>query len=306
MIVQYNTFNIKIFGAQTLVATLWILIGSLLFVVQSTSAFFIVWITLGLSVVFGLNLIRSVRYEVEARKLLAAANEGQERFIHFLGHEVKGYLTVARNGYAAIAEGDYGPVPEQMTKMSKDALARLNTGVVTVESILKSANLKNGNVHFTFAPFDLSAAIRKRIDMAQELLEQRGLSVTVDLPETPCVIEGDEDNMTNHAIRNLVENAIFYTPTGNIHISLTCDSKVARFAVKDTGVGITEKDKKRLFTEGGHGAESAKLNVHSTGHGLFITKNIVEAHRGRVWAESKGAGQGTTFFVELPVTQPKG
>ena len=55
-----------------------------------------------------------------------------------------------------------------------------------------------------------------------------------------------------------------------------------------------------LFTEGGHGKDSTKVNVESTGFGLYIVKNIVDAHKGRVWAESEGAGKGSHFIVELP------
>ena len=55
-----------------------------------------------------------------------------------------------------------------------------------------------------------------------------------------------------------------------------------------------------LFTEGGHGKDSVKINVESTGFGLYIVKQIVDAHKGRVWAESEGAGKGTQFYVELP------
>ncbi len=65
-------------------------------------------------------------------------------------------------------------------------------------------------------------------------------------------------------------------------------------------MGSSEEDKKRLFTEGGHGKESQKVNVHSTGYGLFIAKNVTEAHGGTIRAESTGPGQGSTFVVELP------
>ena len=68
------------------------------------------------------------------------------------------------------------------------------------------------------------------------------------------------------------------------------------------GVGISNEDKPHLFTEGGRGKESLKVNVHSTGYGLYIAKQIVETHKGRIWAESDGAGKGSAFFVELPVS----
>ena len=71
--------------------------------------------------------------------------------------------------------------------------------------------------------------------------------------------------------------------------------------MKDTGIGITEEDKTRLFTEGGHGKDSQTINAHSTGYGLYIAKQITLAHGGTIRAESEGEGKGTTFFVELPV-----
>ena len=70
--------------------------------------------------------------------------------------------------------------------------------------------------------------------------------------------------------------------------------------MKDTGIGINEEDKERLFTEGGHGKDSQKVNAHSTGYGLFIAKSIVLAHGGTIRAESDGEGKGSTFIVEFP------
>jgi signal transduction histidine kinase len=73
----------------------------------------------------------------------------------------------------------------------------------------------------------------------------------------------------------------------------------ALLSVKDSGIGITDEDKKNLFTEGGRGRNAIKTNVNSTGYGLYIAKQIVDAHGGRIWAESEGQGKGSTFYVEL-------
>ena len=78
------------------------------------------------------------------------------------------------------------------------------------------------------------------------------------------------------------------------------DGRVVHLEIRDTGVGISEEDMKNLFTEGGHGKNSQKVNVESTGFGLYIVKNIIEAHGGKVWAESEGEGKGARFIVELP------
>jgi signal transduction histidine kinase len=73
--------------------------------------------------------------------------------------------------------------------------------------------------------------------------------------------------------------------------------------VKDSGIGITPEDKKNLFTEGGRGKDAVRVNVDSTGYGLYSVKLIVDAHNGKAWGESEGVGKGSTFFVELPLTK---
>ena len=64
---------------------------------------------------------------------------------------------------------------------------------------------------------------------------------------------------------------------------------------------MTEDDKKLLFKPGGHGVDSIKKNVHTSGYGLFIAKQTIDAHNGKVYGISDGRDKGSTFFVELPV-----
>jgi signal transduction histidine kinase len=113
-------------------------------------------------------------------------------------------------------------------------------------------------------------------------------------------VHGDLEQL-QHTIKNIIDNSIKYTPEGNIDIALSQQSGKILFSVKDSGVGISPEDRPRLFTEGGNGKNSRKVNVDSTGYGLYIAKKIVDTHGGRIWAESLGEGKGSTFFVELPV-----
>ena len=100
-------------------------------------------------------------------------------------------------------------------------------------------------------------------------------------------------------INNLIENSIKYTREGKITVGLEKGEGKILFYVKDTGIGITEDDKKNLFTEGGRGKDSVKVNVDSTGYGLYTVKLIVEAHKGKVWAESEGQEQRIYIFCRV-------
>ena len=139
------------------------------------------------------------------------------------------------------------------------------------------------------------------VEKARTTAEARGLTFSFTTDGEGFQMEGDRAEIGDHVLRNLIDNAINYTPSGSVDVSLKKEGDALVFVVKDTGVGITDEDKARLFTEGGHGKNSQKVNVHSTGYGLFIAKNIVTAHGGTIRAESEGAGKGATFEVRLPV-----
>ena len=309
LVVKYKAFDLKVFTSQALVVVLVVFVGSQFAFLQAFSSIVLNAITLVLVAWIGLSLIRNVRKEIEAKEKieklatdLESANTGQETFIHFLSHEIKGYLSVAKDGFASIVEGDYGSVPPPLTAMAGNALQRMTDGVDTVQNILTSANLKSGKMIFNMAPFDFRRSVVAVAKMLTQNAVSRGLTLDVHIDEScDYTIMGDQDNITRHVIKNLVDNAINYTLKGKIEIGLSKKESSVLFSVKDSGVGITEEDKKKLFTEGGRGKDSTKVNAHSTGHGLFIAKNIVMAHKGKIWVESAGQDMGTTFFVELPI-----
>ncbi|NNM83956.1 hypothetical protein HKL94_01950 [Candidatus Parcubacteria bacterium] len=263
---------------------------------SSPSAFILDISVFILALVIGIQLIRKT-YDIEE------SNERQEGLIHFISHEVKGFLTKDAGVFASLSEGDFGELPEATKAFVERALAESRLGADSVANILKASNLKKGTTSFKKEPFDLAALATAAVEKVRAIADQKKLTLTftVDPAGAPYTFTGDKEEIGDHVFRNLVDNAVNYTPSGSITASLKRESNKFIFAVKDSGVGITEEDKKRLFTEGGHGKDSIKVNVHSTGYGLYIAKNITVAHGGTIRAESEGEGKGSTFIVELPV-----
>ena len=306
-ITKYHLFNIKVLLAQALTITICVVLFAKLFGDKSQGAFIVDGLILAFTVIFGYLLVQSVKREVEQRELiqkqeqeLEVVNKQQENLLHFISHEIKGYLTKSEAGFAGIVEGDYGTISEQLTGMAKGALADVRKGVRMVMEILDASNLKKGTVGYKMRPFDLRAAVIDTVAHLKPTAEEKhiGIKTTIDT-KAAFILNGDEEKIRQHVLRNLIDNAIRYTPSGDIEVTLTDGDKL-RFSVKDSGVGITPEDMKMLFTEGGHGKDSMKVNVHSTGYGLFIAKQIVEAHKGKIWAESEGEGKGSRFVIEFP------
>src|SRR3989344_235502 len=306
-ILRHRIFNIKVAVVSVLVFILAMAVFAevifsrdLAILVFRSSIFLLV-------LAAGVLLIRAVIKEVEQRELiekqekeLELVNREQESLLHFMSHEVKGYLTESQAGFAAIVEGDYGVIPDKLKTMAGSALASVRRGVVTIMEILDASNFKKGTVSYEKKKFDFRAAIREVVKELEPDAASKGLTIDLAIGDGVFDFEGDEEKLKRHVIRNLIDNAIKYTPKGAVRVELI-DGETIRFSVKDSGIGVTPEDMKKLFTEGGHGKDATKVNVHSTGYGLYIAKRIVEAHGGKIWAESDGQGKGSRFVVELPV-----
>jgi signal transduction histidine kinase len=308
-ILREHLFNVKVAATAVLVFVL--AVASFLDVIFSDTLPQVVLrvSVFSLVLIFGISLVRGVLREVEQRERieqlaqeLEETNERQESLIHFVSHEVKGFLARYMGTFASFSEGDFGALPDGAKDLSCRMLAQSREDARMVTDILQASNLKKGTITFKKEPFDLKMLVEKRFAALKPAAEAKGLAMilAVDEASAPYMILGDEAQFGDHVLQNLIQNSINYTPSGSVEVSLGKENGRTVFAVKDTGVGITDEDKARLFTEGGHGKDSIKVNAHSTGYGLYIAKQVTEAHGGTIRAESDGAGKGSRFVVELP------
>src|SRR5690606_10246045 len=135
----------------------------------------------------------------------------------------------------------------------------------------------------------------------------------VDLEQGPLWVKGDSARLLQ-AVLNLLRNAVKYTPQdGRILVRLVCDDETLRLTVEDNGVGLDESFMNRLFMPFEQAPQDLSRSAGGLGLGLALTSQIVQHHGGRIFAESPGRGQGSTFTVELPrahfpnsISQPPG
>lgn len=305
---RYQIFNIRLVAAELF--SFLLVIATLLQIFFSHSTLELIFrmgsfvFVLGLAILF----VRSVILEIKQRETierqqheLESINAQQESLLHFISHEIKGYLTKGQNAFAGIVEGDYGPVPDPVKNLAGGALHEMRKGVSTVMDILDASNFKKGTITYSKQSVDLRKAIIEISDDMRKIAEGKGLQFSLQIsPSGDYVVLGDDEKLRHHVIRNLIDNSIRYTLEGSITVSLARVGSKIRFSVSDTGVGITPEDMKRLFTQGGKGKESIKTNVDSTGFGLYVAKQVVVAHEGTIQAKSEGHGKGSTFIVDLP------
>ncbi|MDP2789432.1 MAG: HAMP domain-containing sensor histidine kinase [bacterium] len=222
----------------------------------------------------------------------------RESLVHLVTHKVKGSFTRSKYIFAGILDGTFGEINAEIKKRAEQGLESDNMGIETVDLVLSVANMQKGIVKYDMQKIDLGEIVSKTVSEKKVAVEAKGLKIETEFQKDIYKILGDAFWL-KEVVNNLIENSIKYTKEGTITVGLEKNQNKVKLSVKDTGFGITPEDKENLFTEGGRGKDSVKVNVDSTGYGLFSVKLIVEAHGGKVWAESKGAGKGSQFFVEL-------
>lgn len=305
LIVKFHTFNIKLFATQALVGGLAVLVGSQFFFIRTPINRVLNSITFVSVVIFGYFLIKSVKKEIEQKEELAKLNinlqellKQRESLVHLVTHKVKGSFTRSKYIFAGILDGTFGDINEEVKKRAQQGLDSDNMGIETVDLVLNAANLEKGTVKYDMKNINFRELVESSISDKKISIEAKGLRLETEIRDDTYNILGDALWLKEVA-NNLIENALKYTREGKITVGLSKKDGKILFYVKDTGVGITEDDKKNLFTEGGRGKDSVKINVDSTGYGLYSVRLIVDAHKGKVWMEPNKEATGSVFFVEL-------
>jgi len=305
---RYKIINLKIISTELLVLGIVLLVSSQFLYLQNIFALVLNLFTFLFIVITGLLLIRNIKKEVEIRNIvqetavqLEKINQNQQSLLHFVTHQIKGYLTKSRNIFDGMVAKDYGQLPPKAEEMAKYGFESNTRAVETVLAILKASDLKTGKTEFKKEISNVSALVADVIETRKDLAQEKNLDLTFDIePEIKTQVDPIH---IKEVFKNLITNAILYTQTGTVKVILKKESNQIKFSVIDTGVGLSESDKQKLFTEGGKGEEALKTNVDSTGYGLFVAKEIVLRHQGKIGAISEGRNKGSEFFVILPDIQ---
>jgi signal transduction histidine kinase len=304
-IIRYRLLNVKAIATEIIVFIILSITLVQIVLSQTTIQFTFNSILFCAFLITGIFLIKSVLLEVEQREKLARLNidlqnaiQQRESLMHLINHKVKGSFTHTKYIFAGILDGMFGTITPEIKKMAELGLEADDNGVKTIDLILNASNLQKDTVKYDMKPVDLKEMALKTITEKKNEAEKKRLKIETEIGEDNYMVNGDIFWL-KEVVDNLIENSIRYTKEGEIKIGLKKENNKILFSVKDTGVGIIPEDKKNLFTEGGRGKDSVKTNVESTGYGLYTVKLVVEAHHGKVWAESEGEGKGSEFFVEF-------
>ncbi len=219
----------------------------------------------------------------------------RQEFISNVSHEIQSPLTSIR-GFAQALENDQLSAEERHHYLSiiEEESTRLSR---ITEDLLKLASLESEQLHFEPKPYRLDKQIRTLILACEPQWSHKSINMDIALEE--LTITADEDLLSQVWI-NLIYNSIKFTPeAGSIRIVLRSHDSRVVFKIVDTGIGISDDDRTRIFERFYKADKSRTRTKEGSGLGLSIVKKIVDLHRGCVEVESK-VNAGTTFTISLP------
>lgn len=218
-------------------------------------------------------------------------------FIAIASHELRTPLGLIM-GYAALLKES----AEQ--KASEHAEAVLTSALrmrALIEAMTNMNMLQAGSAEVETTETSLQKIAQAAYDEMIGLVETKGQTFSINLPEAPIELRADERKLTL-ALVNILNNSMRFTPAdGHIEVKLEKKGREAWIVVSDDGIGIPADQLDRIFTGFYQVDDHMKRRYEGLGLGLAIVKAIVEAHKGRVWAESKGIGHGCTITIALPL-----
>ncbi len=222
-------------------------------------------------------------------------------FVSLTAHQLKGPLSGIKWTLRMFLDDELGKVtPEQKKFLGKTYQANEKM-IALINDLLNVAMIEEGKYVYKPVSTDLGSMIQPQIDSLREEIKRKKLKFEFKKPVAKLPQVTVDAEKIDLVIQNLLENAVRYTPSGKeVTVSLKGGIKEIEVTVADTGVGIPRYQQKRVFTKFFRGANVMRMETEGTGLGLFITKNIIEAHGGKIWFESE-ENKGTTFHFTLPV-----
>jgi len=226
-------------------------------------------------------------------------------FISIASHQLRTPLTAIKGFVSLLLEGSYGEVEPKQLEILKKIYDSNQKLVGLVDDLLNISRMETGRMEFTFAPCKLENICQEVVDAFSVSAKEHGLHLEYNKPEmalSELMIDGDR---IKEVIFNMVDNAIKYTPKGGVRLKIEQVADNIRVTASGSGIGVLDAEMPHLFEKFSRGKDTKRLNATGIGLGLYVGKFIVEAHGGRIWAESEGENKGSRFILELPIKSKK-
>jgi signal transduction histidine kinase len=249
----------------------------------------------------------------QAKDVAEAANQAKSEFLANMSHELRTPLNHIIGFTELIADGNYGPLNQTQEEFLNDVLHSSRHLLALINDILDLSKVEAGRMELVRSQWDLKDLLSRSLIMVKEKAVKHGIQLETDFRNLPETVWADERKV-KQVLYNLLFNAVKFTPDGGRVVLAArslgagnapaagsdVDHRAVEITVRDTGIGLISEDLERIFTPFEQVESSASRRFPGTGLGLSLSRRIIELHGGKIWAESRGIGEGSSFHFVLP------
>jgi len=247
-----------------------------------------------------LEVARATHELATANEQLRDLDKAKSEFLSIASHQLYTPLTALRGYLSMLQEGDYGKVaPKQrpVIDILEQSAKRL---IDLIKNLLDISRIESGRLELDLGSINLVAMTRGLVQDLMPNAMNKNLDLQFKEPEQPLPHVVADRQRLRQVMLNFIDNAIKYTTQGSIDVTIHQQGDQLIFAVTDTGKGITQQEITKLFTKFTRVGGADRFHTTGTGLGLYVARQIVQEHNGRVDVVSPGTGQGSTFSMHLP------
>jgi signal transduction histidine kinase len=239
-----------------------------------------------------------------ANRHLKELDKTKDEFLSMASHQLRTPLTTIKGYLSMMSEGDAGKLTPTQTEFVGYAYDASERMVNLISDLLNVSRLEAGRFLIQPTPLDISAMVADEVRQLQSHATNKHLTLTYIGPKTPLPLVELDENKTRQVIMNFIDNALYYTREGGVTVTLSRHDKVVRLEVTDTGIGVPEVAKKKLFSKFYRADNAQGIRPDGTGLGLYLARRVVVDQGGTIIFKST-EGHGSTFGFELPLTAVK-
>jgi signal transduction histidine kinase len=223
-------------------------------------------------------------------------------FISIVAHQLRTPLSAIKWAVGMVLDGDAGNITGEQANFLRKGYESNERMIMLVNDLLNVSRIEEGRFGFTFAKYKFQDALNDVIANMEGLIAKKHIKIGVEKQDPLPEVYMDKDKIVL-ALQNILDNAIKYTPDyGEIKITLKSLDSHFYVSIKDSGIGIPKRDQPRMFSKFFRSANVVKMQTEGSGLGLFIVKNIIEKHGGKITLTSEEE-KGTEVDFILPLSK---
>jgi signal transduction histidine kinase len=250
------------------------------------------------------SVLDEIRYKEELQKTyeeLKVLDKAKSEFISMASHQLRTPLSATKGYISMIIEGSYGPLSEKIKEKMENVFQSNERLIKIINDLLNISKIELGKMETEIKPTKIEELIQSCYEEMKMEIEKKKLKFIFEKPKISLPKINIDPLKIRQVILNLIDNAIHYTPKGEIEIKAEKINSSIQISVRDTGEGLTEEERRTIFEGFTRGSAGITHFIEGAGLGLYIAKKYIELHRGKIRVESEGKGRGSTFYVELPI-----